>query len=327
VFAGTADAGVFLSTDNGANWHQEIQGMTEFDVISLAVSGQAVFAGTPTGLFVSNDTGSTWTVTSSGLGSRSVRAIAPGGGVVFLGTNGGVYRSSDTGATWAPANRGLTDLSILALAVSGTSLVAGTATAGFFRSTDGGENWAASNAGVPPPRSVNVLAGSGSALFAGTNTYGRSPGDVLLSTDAGISWTPVEDGLPGGCIVRSFAVCGTDLFAGTAGYAVWKRPLAEMVLPVERGACLIPERCQLGQNYPNPFNPSTTVRFSIPQRSHVTLKVFDVLGREVATLVDEVRQAGAYTVTWEATGRASGLYLYRMVAGSWSRSGKMVVVR
>jgi len=89
----------------------------------------------------------------------------------------------------------------------------------------------------------------------------------------------------------------------------------------------IPEKFSLSQNYPNPFNPSTTISFDVPQRSHVKLVIHDVLGREVRTLVDEEKAPGRYTVNFDASNLASGVYLYRMVAGNFSEVRKMVVVK
>lgn len=85
----------------------------------------------------------------------------------------------------------------------------------------------------------------------------------------------------------------------------------------------------LHQNYPNPFNPSTRIRFSIPagMNGHTSLRVYDVLGREVATLVNVVKEPGTYEVTWDATGHASGIYFCRLVAGAFSETMKLVLMR
>jgi hypothetical protein len=83
----------------------------------------------------------------------------------------------------------------------------------------------------------------------------------------------------------------------------------------------------LEQNYPNPFNPTTTIRFAIPRNDHVTLKVYDLLGREVATLVDEVQGSGFKSIEFDASQLASGVYIYRLTAGSFSSSKKLMVVK
>jgi hypothetical protein len=83
----------------------------------------------------------------------------------------------------------------------------------------------------------------------------------------------------------------------------------------------------LYQNYPNPFNPSTTIKFRIPQRSQVSLKVFDILGNEVADLIHEELSAGSYEKRFIADGLASGVYIYRLSAGNARMAKKFVLVK
>jgi glucuronoarabinoxylan endo-1,4-beta-xylanase len=83
----------------------------------------------------------------------------------------------------------------------------------------------------------------------------------------------------------------------------------------------------LEQNFPNPFNPSTTIRFQMPNDGHVSLKVFDLLGREVATLVNETRTAGVYDEVFNASSLASGIYVYRLQAGDYTASKKLILLR
>ncbi len=89
----------------------------------------------------------------------------------------------------------------------------------------------------------------------------------------------------------------------------------------------LPQKVELFQNYPNPFNPSTRIEYSLPQREHVTLQVFDLLGREVVTLVDEIRGAGTHSVTWKGTGLASGMYLYQLRTSTSVLTRKMILLR
>lgn len=99
------------------------------------------------------------------------------------------------------------------------------------------------------------------------------------------------------------------------------------IVSVKKVDGLAPEAFELTQNYPNPFNPSTVIRFSLPQRSDVSLKVFDVLGREVATLLSEVKDAGAYEVNFDASQLASGIYVYQLRAGNFVSSKKMMLMK
>jgi len=90
---------------------------------------------------------------------------------------------------------------------------------------------------------------------------------------------------------------------------------------------ILPERIHLYQNYPNPFNPNTVIRFQLPVTSHVTLKVFDVNGREVATLVDGEMAAGEHAVTFARRELASGIYFYKLTADKFSQSRKAVFIK
>jgi len=90
---------------------------------------------------------------------------------------------------------------------------------------------------------------------------------------------------------------------------------------------LLPTEFRLEQNYPNPFNPSTTIQFAVPKASQVTIKIYDVLGRRVATLVDEKYQPGTYKVTFEADELASGVYIYRIQADGFVNSRKLMLLK
>jgi hypothetical protein len=83
----------------------------------------------------------------------------------------------------------------------------------------------------------------------------------------------------------------------------------------------------LSQNYPNPFNPTTKINYSIPHSSDVKIKVFDILGNEIVTLIDEYKMAGVYEQTFDANNLPSGVYFYRMVSGSFSQTNKMILLK
>jgi hypothetical protein len=99
------------------------------------------------------------------------------------------------------------------------------------------------------------------------------------------------------------------------------------VTSVQNGQGQIPTNTILYQNYPNPFNPTTEIKFSIPNRAYVILRIFDLLGREVAMLANEMLGAGVHTVTWNARTAASGVYFYQLRVGSFSQTKKLVLVR
>jgi hypothetical protein len=96
---------------------------------------------------------------------------------------------------------------------------------------------------------------------------------------------------------------------------------------VERRNGSIPNKYELKQNYPNPFNPSTIIEFSIPSKQHVSLKIYTILGQEVATLVDEILDAGIYKVEFDASGLPSGSYIYTLKAGRFIESRKLIFIK
>ncbi len=100
---------------------------------------------------------------------------------------------------------------------------------------------------------------------------------------------------------------------------VWTKQIKIVVTP--------PERFELYQNYPNPFNPQTIISFQLPHAEHVALKIFDILGREVATLLNEMKEAGYHEVNVDATNLSTGVYFYRIQAGGFMQLKKMMVVR
>jgi glucuronoarabinoxylan endo-1,4-beta-xylanase len=89
----------------------------------------------------------------------------------------------------------------------------------------------------------------------------------------------------------------------------------------------LPLSFKLEQNYPNPFNPATTIAFQVPVASHVTLKIYDLLGKEIATLVDEQKSPGKHQAHFDAAGLSAGVYFYRLRAGEFSQTRKLLLVK
>ncbi|NNG26514.1 MAG: T9SS type A sorting domain-containing protein [Ignavibacteriaceae bacterium] len=96
---------------------------------------------------------------------------------------------------------------------------------------------------------------------------------------------------------------------------------------VENIDATIPNEIELQQNYPNPFNPSTTINFSIPEASFVSLKVFNSLGQEIETLIAKELSAGNFKYSWDAKNFTSGIYFYRLQAGDFIQTKKMILMK
>ncbi|MCL4510350.1 MAG: T9SS type A sorting domain-containing protein, partial [Bacteroidetes bacterium] len=109
-----------------------------------------------------------------------------------------------------------------------------------------------------------------------------------------------------------------SIYAGAADTAT---------MSIENSRISTPKGFQLLQNYPNPFNPRTAIRYELPEQSRVLLKVFNTLGQQVITLIDKIDQPGEHTVQWDATNVASGVYFYRLVAGRFVQTKKLILLR
>jgi hypothetical protein len=160
----------------------------------------------------------------------------------------------------------------------------------------------------------------------------------VATREASISWATVLNdnvwNVPANHGTMEFLADGKLKFTAKSPVTGDENALADLynpagiVLDVEQDALsAIPEEYSLSHNYPNPFNPSTKINYTVPQQSRVTIKVYDMLGREVATLVDENHPAGRYTVTFDGSALASGIYIYRMSSGSKVMSHKLMLIK
>jgi hypothetical protein len=127
------------------------------------------------------------------------------------------------------------------------------------------------------------------------------------------------------------AILNNYAFVGTSrDTSVWRRPISEIV-GVQNIGTEIPSAYSLSQNYPNPFNPTTKIKFDVPNVKQasllVTLKVYDVMGREVQTLVNERSQAGTYEAWFDGSMLNSGVYFYKLIANGQSETKRMLLLK
>jgi hypothetical protein len=123
-----------------------------------------------------------------------------------------------------------------------------------------------------------------------------------------------------------FIVTGISVNPPAVNYSIVTVKYGE-ITSVIHSSDNIPSGFRLFQNYPNPFNPVTSIKYYVPQESFVTLKIYDIIGNEVATLVNEEKNPGAYAVSFDAGDRASGIYVYSLRAGSYSETRKMILLK
>jgi hypothetical protein len=160
-----------------------------------------------------------------------------------------------------------------------------------------------------------------------------------VSSDNGATWMQNNNGLPsnpplsaltGNAIQARANEADVNFYVGffenmNGGARVFKTTY--VVTDVEPVSSLIPDDYELKQNFPNPFNPSTNIEYSIPSESFVELNVYDILGNQVASLVNEQQQAGVYRVDFTADNLSSGMYFVRITANEFTRVVKMTLLR
>ncbi|MDR3610344.1 MAG: T9SS type A sorting domain-containing protein [Ignavibacteriaceae bacterium] len=362
IFAGTYGAGIYLSTDNGTSWTAKNTGLTDKSLYinCLGVHGQKLYAGTEGyslcfttnnggswsiiwdigidyhngvyiysiifsgslsyiglnyGIVLSTDSGNNWGSMNQTIGMGKVNSIVDNGTKTFFGTDSGLCISTDNGFNWT--NIGLTNNPILTLFKNGSNIYAGTASQGIFLSTNDGSNWTTLNAGLPGNSIHNFIAYDSSIFVATSN-------GIYRLDNSNSNWTPVKSGLTD-TLVYSLAVCGTYLFAGTSR-GLWKRPLSELVgISPER--IELPKKFLLLQNYPNPFNPSTLISYSLPSAFNIKLIIYNSLGQTVKVLENGFKNAGNYSVNFNAADLPSGIYFYKLEAGQFAQVKKMMVIK
>ena len=326
IFLGLSGGyGIYRSSDNGNNWIAVNNGFTNQGFNCLVSDGTNIFAGNSwSGVYLSTNNGANWNSVSNGLPSATINSIIINGTNIFAGTYmNGVYRSTNNGGIWTYAGTGLPNQIINCLASSGTNIFAGTDTAGtggVYISTNNGGSWSQTSL-----NNTNVygLTSYGSNLFAGT--WSATISGAFLSTNNGINWINKNQGFNLNMGVASILFANNYLFAGT-NQSVWRRSYTEAI-GIKQISEQVPSKYSLEQNYPNPFNPSTNIRYELPKNSFVKIVVFDMLGREIETLVNEKQSAGTYEVTWDATKYPSSVYFYRLTTDGFSETKKMLMIK
>jgi hypothetical protein len=129
--------------------------------------------------------------------------------------------------------------------------------------------------------------------------------------------------------IYSFAVIDTYLFTGIYLNGIWRRPLSDMNvnMPEKIVSPSLPMQFTLNQNYSISFNPTISISISLPAKIFVSLKVFNSVGREVATILSKELPSGTYTQQWKAIGLARGIYFCQLQAGLLSKAGKIILLR
>lgn len=367
IYVGTgywAGDGVFRTDDGGQTWHSISNGLPDIYHEKVAVDAIAVdptndnivYAGLYDlywprrwyGIYKTIDGGLNWTEMNTGLTDSMVicLAIDPSSpNIVYAGTETGVFKSIDAGATWAKAGTTATRITSLAIDTFDTRIIyASTAGAhkkddgyqpskGIYKTTDGGMSWTQMNSGLERPNgleyvdifSLSIDPLDPNILYAGTDV------GVYRSIDGGNNWSTLSSGLTYVWSVTSVQEGdSTRIYAGTCSYGVVQYP--KKTVGVEAPDLGSTGKVILHQNYPNPLSQRTVIGYQILSPGHVTLKIYDISGRLIKTLVNREQDVGYHKAYWNGKDElgqnvANGIYFYHLEVNECKQIKKMMVIR
>ena len=354
---------VWKSSDKGETWENFSNGLPQ-GYPKLIIDKNSGSAGSRIlycsifghGIYKSVNGENSWEAINNGLGSDAAKVweieIHPVNsqvlyaGINSLGARGTLYKSTDAGESWENLSTFPT-LDILEIKIdasNGYVYVGATDNyeynfeGGLYVSKDEGISWAkildnSRIAGVVihPDNSDKIYAIS-QAWYLWNSTI--NPG-VFVTEDGGDNWTDITGNL-GNTFLRIIEINPfnpDEVYVGTDGGGLWK--LDNTTTAVEQAA-EIPNNFRLFQNYPNPFNPTTTIKFQIPNvgdanfaspTTNILLKIYDILGNEITTLLNKTKPAGFYEVEFDASNLSSGIYYYELTVGQFNEAKKMLLIK
>jgi photosystem II stability/assembly factor-like uncharacterized protein len=331
------DSGTVLVTTNaGATWGQRNPGSTaNFRSIFSRGSGVAYVIGDSGSCYYTANIGVNWGYRGVPTNEDLNAGIGPTSGTSLIalvgGNNGAIFKTTNAGLNWDIIPSGtLNHIYGFGFGPAGYVFAVG-ANGTMLRSTNAGDSWTI----VSVPTSEDLHSFSSSGQNANWLVACGSNGAILKSTDAGNNWflqsTPTTETL-----LSIVAPSNSVHFAVGKNGIILKTTDGGGDPVSVNDEINAPEEFELFQNYPNPFNPVTTIQYSVPQRTRVILKIYDILGNEVATLVNDELSAGEYEVEFNASSGSSfqlvrnlssGIYYYTLITGNYSQTKKMILLK
>jgi len=321
---------VYRTSNAGVTWTQVFTQPSGFIDAILMGNAQAGFmVGDPVG-----GRWSLWGTTSGGITWDSAQFRLPQAGTeagwnnafyfdavsqaVWFGTsNTRIYRSTNLILWSTEVTPGQVNSSALWFNSSTNGMTGG---AGLLFTTNGGTTWANTGSPLPGTAAIVGINGTGSRW-----TVVRNAAQIYFSTNDGVAWV-IQYTAPAG----NYTHVNKSRTSGLVFWAVRDNggiTQGNTLLGIQPISGVVPSNFSLKQNYPNPFNPSTNIKFTIPKESFVNMEAFDVLGRLVKSLVSENLKAGIYEINFDASELNSGTYFYKITAGSFIETKKMILIK
>jgi photosystem II stability/assembly factor-like uncharacterized protein len=323
VFIGTGGNGIYRSDDDGHSW--TYFGLNNIYINTISVlNDNEIFTGTfGNGVFYSSDKGNTWVDRSNGIVFPVIMTMTINdSGFVFLCTDTGrMYRTVNKGLDWIEINNGLPYTTANAILVDNIRILYAGNDLGLYLSGNNGNLWLKRTNGLTGSNVLAIANNSSNHLFIAVYSDG-----VYRSVNQGHNWIKENYGI-GNYDIYKFLVSDDDYIFASGWANDFFRTKHSTVVSIEDENITFTKNFKLEQNYPNPFNPNTNIQYAIGSRLTVSLKVYDILGNEIATLVNEEKPTGEYEVEFNATGLPSGIYFYKLTAGEYNQTQKMIYLK
>jgi len=319
---------ILHTTNGGNNWiTQYFKDSSYFENI-IFVDENTGFAGGRNNLLLkTSDGGINWInlPLGNGLTYSGMQFLNQQTGFIFGGNFSGVpkqnlFKTTNKGLNWTGFIGPLEGIDIYFINEN-TGIVSGWL-GKIFRSTNGGINWDSCNSVTTESLNSITFINSSTGFIAG-----RASTTLLKTTDAGITWNliPLNMSYDAHWLYSISSYNGEVTFVGNNGLIKSTKPGGG--IGINKINTVIPCSFSLSQNYPNPFNPTSLIRFNVKEKSPVSLKIFNSLGAEISVLVNETLSPGEYEATFDGTLLPSGVYFYRLRAGDYSETKKMVLIK
>ncbi|RKY96414.1 MAG: hypothetical protein DRQ13_05925, partial [Ignavibacteriae bacterium] len=323
--------GLFMTVDGGYNWINQVDNITRINDIYFVNNTSGWFV-SESKFYHTNDAGNSWffqTDQSQIAVLMTLQFTSPDSG--WAGGFDGLIHTTDRGNTWSTINPNGLNINISAIHFIDQQkgwIVGGYNESHILKTTDGGMSWANQihpNILFAQPKSVYFPDSENGWVIGSAESYGF----VFHTSNGGLIWEEVDFPTDHALYQVGFANQQLGWILGDGGRIL--NTTTGGISFIEEIELKQPSNFYLTQNYPNPFNPVTKIKFEIPGQARndntlVTLKVYDLLGREIATLVNEEKPAGEYEVEFNAVNLPSGIYFYRIQAGSYINTKKMVLL-
>jgi photosystem II stability/assembly factor-like uncharacterized protein len=320
--------------DSGEHWTTLVYGCCfRVPVIEIdPINTQIVYVITGFGrLSRSTDGGETWSYDSLAYDYPKSLSVSPvNDSIIYLAGNV-VLRSTDLGSSWEELPV-LSYPSVVRAHPKNPDIVyAGVSGIGMYKSTDRGSTWIEKNNGLNYKGIINFVINPErpDEIYIGLESGKIENKLIYRTTDGGDSWIEFSDGLPSPGYIRSMVVDTVYdktyiTVSSVNGHGIY---IYDFSTSVAENPVGVPTAYTLEQNYPNPFNPTTIIKYQIPKASFVSLKVFDLFGRTIETLVDREQGEGYHDATWNASKYSSGIYFYNLKVGGFSQTRKAIFIK